>query len=92
LPSATEKETKMKMSLKEKKASANQVLDKLAEQFGIVYTEAERNFNVGYLVALIDAAEQNVQWTGGESAASQALSTPEVNLVVGADSTPPTIH
>lgn len=82
----------MKMSLKEKKASANQVLDKLAEQFGIVYTEAERNFNVGYLVALIDAAEQNVQWTGGESAASQALSTPKVNPVVEADSTPPTIH
>lgn len=38
------------------------------------------------------AAEQSVQWIGGESAASQALSTPEVNLVGQADSTPPTNH
>jgi len=36
-------------------------------------------------------AQQSVQPTGGESAPLQALSTPEVLSIGGADTTPPTI-
>ncbi len=39
----------------------------------------------------MSAAQQSVQPTGGDSAPLQALSTPEVLSIGGADSTPPTI-
>lgn len=52
----------------------------------------EGHYQDGYCPIHRNASQQSVQWTGGDSAAFQALSTPEVDSASGADTTPPTSH
>lgn len=63
--------------------TASYLLDALVEEGFCVREEGSHVYKV--------RAQQSVQPTGGESAPLQALSTPEVLSIDGADTTPPTI-
>jgi len=47
-----------KLTLEQKKTAADRVLKQLTKDFKIKYTKAERDFNIAYLIGLIDDAER----------------------------------
>lgn len=72
--------------------NGNQVSLEETEKLRALFNQIcdERGYSL-WQVASETAAQQSVQPTGGESAPLQALSTPEVLSIGGADTTPPTI-
>ena len=64
------------MSTEEKIKIADKVMKKMSAALGVEFTPEQKQFNRGYLIAMMDAAEHGVQLTDDGLRILDGVSTP----------------